>query len=115
MIRTEIYANRSVEEDIFEAIENRIPGFSYSLFEDVQGRGRSGVRHGTAIWPELNVLYVIVGTDAQAGFVREAVSKVKKAFPKEGIKLFQYFVNLLDDPEAESVGKNIDKKERGGK
>lgn len=114
-VRTEIYANRSVEEDIFEAIENRIPGFSYSLLEDVQGRGRSGVRHGTAIWPELNVLYVIVGTEAQAELVRKAVSQVKKAFPREGIKMFQYFLNLLDDPEAESAGKDIDKKERGGK
>ena len=53
MIRTEIYANRSVEEDILEEIEKRIPDFSYSLIEDVKGRGRSGVRQGTAIWPEL--------------------------------------------------------------
>jgi|GEM_PF-587400 len=114
MVRTEIYANRSVEEDVFEAIENRLPGFSYSLFEDVQGRGRSGVRHGTAIWPELNVLYVIVGPESQAELVRDALNQVKMAFPKEGIKIFQYFLNLLDDPEAESAGKDIDNKERGG-
>lgn len=95
MVRTEIYANRSVEEDIFEAIEKRLPGFSYSLFEDVQGRGRSGVRHGTAVWPELNVLYLIVSEDSQACLIGQAVQDVKKAFPKEGIKMFQYAVNLI--------------------
>ncbi|MDX9827491.1 MAG: hypothetical protein RBT73_07060 [Spirochaetia bacterium] len=111
MVKTEIYANRSVEEDIFEAIENRLPGFSYSLFENVQGRGRNGVRHGTAIWPELNVLYVIIGTVSQAGHIRDAVIEVKKAFPREGIKIIQYSVSLLDDQE--SAGKDVDENERG--
>ena len=115
MVKTEIYANRSVEEDIFEAIENHLPGFSYSLFEDVQGRGRNGVRHGTAVWPELNVLYVIVGTDSQARSIREAVLNVKKTFPQEGIKIIQYSVSLLDDPEAESAGRDVYEHERGEK
>lgn len=95
MIRTEIYANRSVEEDIFEEIEKRIPGFSYSLVEDVKGRGRSGVRHGTAIWPELNVLYILFGNKHDASLIDEAVREVKKAFPKEGIKVFQYETDVF--------------------
>ncbi|MCX7026050.1 MAG: hypothetical protein NT061_00875 [Spirochaetes bacterium] len=93
MIRTEVYANRSVEEDIHEEIEKRIPGFNYSLIEDVQGRGRNGVRHGTPIWPELNILYILYGTEEEALLVSEAVGEVKKGFPHEGIKVFQYEVN----------------------
>jgi len=93
MIRTEIYANRSVEEDIFEEIEKRIPGFSYSLIEDVKGRGNCGVRHGTAIWPELNILYIHFGSRHDASLIDEAVSEVKKVFAREGIKIFQYEVN----------------------
>lgn len=93
MIRTEIYANRSVEEDIHEEIESRVPGFSYSLVEDVQGRGRNGVRHGTAVWPELNILYIIYGSAEDAILVNEAVAAVKKVFPREGIKVFQYEVH----------------------
>jgi len=92
MIRTEIYANRSVEEDIFEEIEKRIPGFSYSLIEDVKGRGNGGVRHGTSIWPELNVLYIHFGSRHDASLIDEAVREVKKAFAREGIKIFQYEV-----------------------
>jgi hypothetical protein len=92
MIRTEIYANRSVEEDIVEELEKRIPALCYSLIEDVKGRGKSGVRHGTAVWPELSVLYIMFGDKKEALLIREAVHEVKKAFPREGIKLFQYEV-----------------------
>jgi hypothetical protein len=95
MVRTEIYANRSVEEDIKEEIESRIPGISYSLIKDVQGRGRNGVRHGTAVWPELNVLYILYGTREEAFLIDEAVQEVKKAFPREGIKVFQYEIDAL--------------------
>ena len=93
MIRTEIYANRSVEEDLVEELEKRIPDLCYSLIEDVKGRGRSGVRHGTAVWPELSILYIMYGNEAEALLIREAVGEVKKAFPREGIKLFQYELN----------------------
>jgi HAE1 family hydrophobic/amphiphilic exporter-1 len=95
MIRTEIYANRSVEEDIAEELEKRIPDISYSLIEDVKGRGRSGVRHGTVIWPELSILYILYGNEIDALLIHEAVKDVKKAFPREGIKIFQYEVNVL--------------------
>jgi hypothetical protein len=92
MIHTEIYANRSVEEDIIEEIEKRIPGVCYSLIENVRGRGRNGVHQGTAIWPELNVLYVLYGNSREASLIAEAVRQVKIIFPKEGIKVFQYEV-----------------------
>jgi len=103
MVRTEIYANRSVEEDINEAIEKRFPGFMYSLFEGVQGRGKNGVRHGTAVWPELNILYVIYGNESEARLVGAAVAEVKKAFPKEGIKIFQYEVNAFSGKGADAI------------
>jgi len=95
MIRTEIYANRSVEEDIVEALERRIPNFSYSLIEDVKGRGRNGVRHGSAVWPELNNLYILYGNEADARLMNEAVNEIKKSSPDEGIKIFQYEVKSL--------------------
>lgn len=96
MYRSEIYANRSVEEDILEEIERRIPGANYSVIEEVRGRGRSGVRGGTAVWPELNALLVFFGTREDALLIAGAVAKVKQNFPREGVKLFQYEVNALD-------------------
>lgn len=90
MVRTEIYANRSIEEDILEEIEKRIPNIYYSLIDDVRGRGKNGVRQGTAVWPELNVLYVMYGDSDQASLIAEAVDQVKRIFPNEGIKIFQF-------------------------
>ena len=97
MIRTEIFANRSVEEDINEELEKRIPNISYSLIEDVKGRGRNGVRHGTVIWPELNILYILYVDETEALLVREAIAEVKRVFPKEGVKIFQYELNVFHE------------------
>jgi hypothetical protein len=95
MYRSEIYANRSVEEDIIEEIERRIPEANYSLIEEVRGKGRSGVREGTAVWPELNVLIVLFGAREEALLIADAVAQVKQSFPREGVKLFQYEVTAL--------------------
>lgn len=95
LIRTEIYANRSVEEELRDEFDRRVPGLAYSLFEDVKGMGRSGVREGSAVWPELNVLYVLYGDREKARLVAEAVAAVKALFPREGIKMFQYELNAL--------------------
>jgi hypothetical protein len=93
MVLTEIYANRSVEEDILSEIEKRIPNVSYSLIENVRGRGKSGSRQGTVVWPELNILYVFYSGNEQASAIAKAVGQVKASFPAEGIKVFQYELN----------------------
>ena len=97
MLKTEVYANRSVEENLLAEIEGKIPGIAYSFFENVQGRGRSGIRRGTAIWPELNVLYVFFGSRADAALILDAVKSVKKEYPQEGIKIYQYEIRALHE------------------
>jgi len=99
MVRTEIYANRSVEENILDEVEKRIPGICYSLIENVKGKGKTGPRQGTAIWPELNVLYVFYSDSAQARIIAESVKQVKNAFPNEGIKVFQYELNASTEEQ----------------
>ncbi len=43
---------------------------------------------GTAIWPELNVLYVLYGSSQEASLIVEAVGQVKKSFPGRGSRYF---------------------------
>jgi len=95
MIRSEIYANRSVEEDILDEILDRVPHAQYSILEDVKGAGKSGVREGTAVWPELNILYILFSGADEARLIADAVRTVKAAFPREGIKLFQYELKMF--------------------
>ncbi|MCL2373622.1 MAG: hypothetical protein FWC65_00065 [Treponema sp.] len=84
----ELIANRSVESEIIEALEDSIDEFFYSLLPQIQGRGKTKYRLGTATWPEMNFLLVSYLNDDDAVKAKAAVRAVKERFPREGIKMF---------------------------
>ncbi len=88
MKRVEIIANKSVIEDILEAMDVVVPEIHYTLFPDLQGRGRQGIRRGDDVWPEQNGMVLVFCTDDEAELIRAAVHKLKEHFPREGIKVF---------------------------
>jgi len=89
MIRVEIIANNSVEENILEALAREQAGKFYSKVPGVLGVGSSGSRMGDAIWPEENFMLIIWCEEEEAGRIKQAVDSVKEKFPGEGIKLFR--------------------------
>ena len=88
MIRIEIIANHSVEENILDALKKEGVGKYYTKYPGVFGVGSSGPRMGDAIWPEENFALIIWCDEAEAKIIEEAVSRVKAQFPDEGIKVF---------------------------
>jgi hypothetical protein len=88
MIRIEIVANHSVEENILEALKNEGAAKFYTKYTNVNGVGSCGPRMGDAIWPEENFALVIWCEIDEARAIERAVNTVKKVFPDEGIKLF---------------------------
>jgi len=88
MIRLEIIANRSVEENILEALAKEGVGKYYTKIPSVWGVGACGPRMGDAVWPEENFALIIWCESDEAKGVETAISKVKAKFPGEGIKLF---------------------------
>ena len=88
MIRLEIVANHSVEENILEALKYEGAGKYYTKYPVVHGVGGSGPRMGDPIWPEENFALVIWCEEEEARGVERAVREVKKQYPDEGIKLF---------------------------
>jgi len=88
MIRVEIIANRSVEENILEALAKEGVGKFYTMIPNILGVGACGPRMGTAVWPEENFCLVIWCEEEEAQGIRRAISMVKEKFPGEGIKLF---------------------------
>ena len=88
MIRVEIVANHSVEENILEALARENAGKYYTKIPSVFGVGHSGPRMGDAIWPEENFIIVIWCDEEEARGIARAVAQVKEHFPDEGIKLF---------------------------
>ncbi|MDR2740633.1 MAG: hypothetical protein LBB98_00530 [Treponema sp.] len=88
MIRIEIIANHSVEENILEAMQHEGVGKFYTKYPGVYGVGSAGPRMGDAIWPEENFSLVIWCDEEEARGIARAVAAVKGHFPGEGIKLF---------------------------
>jgi len=88
MIRIEIIANQSVEENILEALEKENAGKFYTKIPNIVGVGACGPRMGTAVWPEENFALIIWCEDEEAQRIKRAIAKVKEKFPGEGIKLF---------------------------
>jgi len=88
MIRTEIIANRSVEENILEALAKEGVGKFYTMIPNVHGVGACGPRMGTAVWPEENFVLIIWCEEEEARGIKHAIETVKEKFPGEGIKLF---------------------------
>ena len=88
MKRLELIANRSVENEIIEALEKNVDDFFYTMLPEIHGRGKTQYRLGTATWPELNFLLISYLDDEGAAKAEAAIRLVKERFPREGIKLF---------------------------
>ena len=88
MIRVEIIANHSVEENILDALKYEGVGKHYTKLPNILGVGRSGPRMGDSVWPEENFVLFIWCEEEEARGIERAVAAVKKKFPDEGIKIF---------------------------
>jgi len=88
MIRLEIIANHSVEENILEALAKAGVGKYYTKYPVIYGVGSSGPRMGDPIWPEENFALVIWCEEDEARAIKRAVEGVKERFPNEGIKVY---------------------------
>lgn len=88
MKRVEIIANRSVEDNIMEALRMEGVAKFYTKYPVTHGNGSCGPRMGDAVWPEENFVLVVWCEDEEAGRIEKAVLPVKTQFPNEGIKVF---------------------------
>jgi hypothetical protein len=88
MLRIEVVANHSVEENILEAMKDEGAGKYYTFYPNVTGVGSSGPRMGDAVWPEENFALVVWCDEEEARGIERAVAKVKEQFPGEGVKIF---------------------------
>ncbi len=96
MKRVEIFANQSIEADLFESITRRGAGRKFTKIPGIMGAGNSDPKMGDHIWPEENLMIIIYCSDGEAQKLKEAVKEVKERFPREGLKIFS------SDAEADS-------------
>lgn len=88
MIRCEIIANQSVQEEITVLLEEKVPDIQYTIVPLVTGRGKNSYKLGNSTWPETNFLLISYIDDKYLSMVKAVVSAVKQKFTGEGIELF---------------------------
>ena len=88
MIRVEIIANQSVEDDIKENLTSYIPDLEYTVIPAVQGKGKKSSKLGDATWPEMNFILFSYVDEEKAHKIKAIIDAVIKKFPREGISLF---------------------------
>ena len=88
MIRIEIVANQSVQDEIIDNFEQVLPGFLYTVIPVVQGRGKNTYKLGDVTWPETNFVLFAYLDDSMELTTKHIVRYIKLKFPTEGIKLF---------------------------
>ena len=88
MYRIEIFANKSVEDDILEALEQYIPDILYTTVPLAYGRGGNDRKLGTSTWPETNFMMISYIEDSALATVKAVMQGVKARFSGEGVKFF---------------------------
>jgi hypothetical protein len=88
MKRIEIIANRSVQTDIIDGLEQHLNGFCYTLLPVVHGKGKREYHLGTATWPEANFMLISYLSDSDAEIAFDVIGEIKNRFLDEGIKIF---------------------------
>ena len=104
MIRIEIIANHSVEENILEALAKENAGKYYTKYPRILGVGSAGPRMADSVWPEENFALVIWCEAEEAQAIERAVARVKEKFPGEGIKMFTLSASAGQVPSPPPAG-----------
>ena len=87
-IRLEIIFSQALEEDFQQACKDVQVGSRFTKFESVMGAGTSDPKLGDAVWPQLNMMYVIYCDKEEAKKHCAVVRKLRKQFLTEGIACF---------------------------
>ena len=89
MKRLEIIANRSIQDDMFDAFKKADIVKKYTLNPVVLGVGKSGPRMGDHIWPEENFSLIVYCEEEESEKIKLVIKDLKQFFTKEGIKIFE--------------------------
>ncbi len=87
-IRMELIFSQAIEEDFKNEFEERGIGKKFTKFEAVMGAGYSNPCLGDAIWPQLNMMYVIYCDKQEAKKIHSVVLALRKKYITEGIACF---------------------------
>lgn len=86
--RVEIIFSQALEEDFEQLFKERKVASRYTKIDNVKGAGYSNPRLGDAIWPQLNVMYIVYCDEEECKTIIEIVEKLRVQYMGEGIACF---------------------------
>lgn len=89
LTRLEIITSQALEEDFTEEFKEQKVAARYTKLANVMGAGYSNPRLGDAIWPQLNIMYIIYCEEAEAEKIIAICQKLREKYVAEGIACFK--------------------------
>jgi hypothetical protein len=86
--RVEIIFSQAVEEDFIAEFKEQKVGLKYTKLANVMGAGFSNPRLGDAIWPQLNMMYIIYCNEEDCAKIIAIVERLREKYMGEGIACF---------------------------
>ena len=89
LTRLEIIFSQALEEDFMEEFKEQKVAARYTKLANVMGAGYSNPRLGDAIWPQLNMMYIIYCSEEEAEKIVAICQKLREKYMAEGIACFK--------------------------
>lgn len=92
MKRIEIVMTQAIEVDFMGLYEKacRIAEIKckFTKIDGVMGQGNTNPKLGDSIWPQLNVMFILVIEDKYVGIIKNIIETLHKTFVGEGVAAF---------------------------
>ncbi len=86
--RVELIFSQAIEEDFVQLFKENNVASRYTKIAGVMGAGYSNPRLGDAIWPQLNVMYIVYCSEDDCKKIVEIAEKLRLQYIGEGIACF---------------------------
>lgn len=86
--RVELIFSQAVEEDFQQAFKDKNVAAKFTKLANVMGAGYSNPRLGDAVWPELNMMYIIYCDEEECKKIISIVENLREKYMGEGLACF---------------------------
>lgn len=87
-VRVEIIFSQALEEDFQQEFKERKIAKHYTKFAGVMGAGYSNPRLGDAVWPQLNMMYIIYCGEEESKEIVKVAEYLREKYIGEGVACF---------------------------
>lgn len=100
MKRVEVIVTQAIDTDFVQLYEKecRKAGIKakYTKLEGVMGAGNTDPKLGDAIWPQLNVMFILYVEDKYVNMIGGIMKKLHEMYVGEGAAAFVSEANMID-------------------